>query len=308
MTRVPLPLLTLAPPPQVRRMCMTELVAHLPGIALINVSPEGNVPCAADRILHPFRTDRPELVCQTQIDVVEEPGAVRPVMLARVERLYDVLFASLPVLGGRGQVPQVDQQVLRPVLDILLRHRPVHAPADQVADVLGKSFVEFVEVLWHDEPVVPDVVPVNNRERVGFSVFNRKTEEINRLILNWDGIAVHGDTSFRKDLNHMRASVRGREELVVRVQQALALPTKKEAEHVVDAVIGSLEATLLNNLGTDGFTLKLSSFGKFSVRHKPGILRKIPFTGETILTKDRRKVRFVSLGALRQCERVMNRM
>jgi len=102
----------------------------------------------------------------------------------------------------------------------------------------------------------------------------------------------------------MRASLRGREELAVRVQQALALPTKKEAEHVVDAVIGSLEATLLNNLATDGFTLKLGSFGKFSVRHKAGILRKIPFTGETILTKDRRKVRFVSLGSLRQQERV----
>jgi nucleoid DNA-binding protein len=106
----------------------------------------------------------------------------------------------------------------------------------------------------------------------------------------------------------MRASVRGREELVVRVQQGLALTTKKEAEHVVDAVVGSLEATLLNNLATNGFTLKLGSFGKFSVRHKAGILRKIPFTGETILTKDRRKVRFVSLGSLRQCERVMNRM
>ena len=102
----------------------------------------------------------------------------------------------------------------------------------------------------------------------------------------------------------MRASVGGREELVLRVQQASALPTKKEAEHVVDAVIGSLEATLLNNLGVDGFTLKLGSFGKFSVRHKPGILRKIPFTGETILTKNRRTVRFVSLGSLRQCERV----
>lgn len=106
----------------------------------------------------------------------------------------------------------------------------------------------------------------------------------------------------------MRASVRGREELVVRVQQWLALTTKKEAEHVVDAVVGSLEATLLNNLATNGFTLKLGSFGKFSVRHKAGILRKIPFTGETILTKDRRKVRFVSLGSLRQCERVINRM
>jgi nucleoid DNA-binding protein len=105
----------------------------------------------------------------------------------------------------------------------------------------------------------------------------------------------------------MRASLRGREELTARVQQALALPTKKEAGHVVDAVIGSLEATLLNNLGADGFTLKVGSFGKFSVRHKPGILRRIPFTGETILTNDRRTVRFISLGALRQYERVLRR-
>jgi len=102
----------------------------------------------------------------------------------------------------------------------------------------------------------------------------------------------------------MRASLRGREELAARVQQALALPTKKEAEHIVDAVIWSLEATLLNNLATNGFTLKLGSFGKFSVRHKAGILRRIPFTGGTILTKDRRKVRFVSLGSLRQQEKI----
>ena len=100
-------------------------------------------------------------------------------------------------------------------------------------------------------------------------------------------------------------SLRGRDELAMRVQQALMLPTKKQAEQIVDVVIGSLEATLLNNLGTDGFTLKMNSFGKFSVHHKRGILRKIPFTGETILTKDRRKVRFVSLGALRQCETVV---
>jgi nucleoid DNA-binding protein len=73
---------------------------------------------------------------------------------------------------------------------------------------------------------------------------------------------------------------------------------------IVEAVVAALEETLLNNLPVDGFTLKLGSFGKFSVRHKQGILRKIPFTGETILTKDRRKVGFVSLGSLRQCEKV----
>jgi nucleoid DNA-binding protein len=102
----------------------------------------------------------------------------------------------------------------------------------------------------------------------------------------------------------MRASLRGREELAGRVQQALGLPTKKEAEMVVDTVVAALEATLLNNLGTDGFTLKLGSFGKFSVRHKPGIRRKIRYMGETIQTKMRRKIRFISLGALRQRERV----
>ena len=89
-----------------------------------------------------------------------------------------------------------------------------------------------------------------------------------------------------------------------RVQTALSLTTKKEAEHVVNAVIWGLEATLLNHLGTDGFTLKLNGFGKFSVRHKPGILRKIGFTGETIQTKALRKIKFLSLGALRQRERV----
>jgi len=102
----------------------------------------------------------------------------------------------------------------------------------------------------------------------------------------------------------MRTSIRGRDELTVRVQTALCLATKKEAEHIVNAVIQCLETTLLNNLGTDGFTLKLNGLGKFSVRHKPGILRKIGFTGETIQTKTLRKIRFLSLGVLRQRERV----
>lgn len=102
----------------------------------------------------------------------------------------------------------------------------------------------------------------------------------------------------------MRASLRGREELTTTVQQALALATKREAEMVVETVVAALEATLLNNLGTDGFTLKVGSFGKFSVRHRPGIFRKVGFTGETIMTKPSRKIKFVSLGNLRRRERV----
>ncbi len=47
----------------------------------------------------------------------------------------------------------------------------------------------------------------------------------------------------------MRASLGGRNELAEKVQTALSLPTKKEAERVIDAVIASLEITLLNHLG-----------------------------------------------------------
>ena len=88
------------------------------------------------------------------------------------------------------------------------------------------------------------------------------------------------------------------------VRKGIIASRRQHAEHVVNAVITCLETTLLNHLGTDGFTLKLNTFGKFYVRHKPGIRRKVGFTGETIQTKMRRTIKFVSLGALRQRERV----
>jgi len=97
---------------------------------------------------------------------------------------------------------------------------------------------------------------------------------------------------------------RGRDEVAARIQQALCLATKKEAEHIFNAVIGCIEATLLNNLASDGFTIKLNSFGKLSVRHKPGIRRKIPFTGRVSQIPPKRKIRFVSLGDLRRFEKV----
>lgn len=96
----------------------------------------------------------------------------------------------------------------------------------------------------------------------------------------------------------------GREDLAGRVQAALNLTTKKEAENIVNTVIEALEATLLANLTTDKFSLKLNSFGKFTIRHKPGIYRKIPFTGETKMTSAKRKVKFVTLGDLRKNEAV----
>ena len=62
----------------------------------------------------------------------------------------------------------------------------------------------------------------------------------------------------------MRASLRrGRDEVVLRIPQVLNLFTKKEAEQIFNVVGDCIENTLLNNLGSDGFTIKLNTFGKF---------------------------------------------
>ena len=89
-----------------------------------------------------------------------------------------------------------------------------------------------------------------------------------------------------------------------KVQSVLSLQTKKEAEFVIQAVFTALEETLIDRLDCNGFYLKLGSFGKFKVHHRPSILRKIPFTGETKLINPKRKIKFVALGRLRALEEV----
>ena|ERR1017187_1650036 len=56
-------------------------------------------------------------------------------------------------------------------------------------------------------------------------------------------------------------------------------------------------------INTDGFTLKLPRFGKFEVRHKQGKMRKIPLTGKTQMTADKRKVKFFPLSEILRLER-----
>ena len=92
--------------------------------------------------------------------------------------------------------------------------------------------------------------------------------------------------------------------VIAKVKAVLRLDTKKEAEIVAGAVVGALEETLIENLGQNGYSIKLSKFGKFSIRHRPGTYRKIPLTGETKMTSTKRKVKFVAIGRLRQLEKV----
>ena len=93
-------------------------------------------------------------------------------------------------------------------------------------------------------------------------------------------------------------------EFLDRVQSRLNLSTRKEAEFTIQSVINALEQTLIDRIDSDGFSLKLGSFGKFKIHHRRSVYRKIPFTGEMKVINPKRKVKFVALGSLRALEEV----
>ena len=93
------------------------------------------------------------------------------------------------------------------------------------------------------------------------------------------------------------------EELALRVQAALNLATRKEADYLVNVFVSCLEDTLVEHLAEDGYYLKMNGFGKFIVHHRPTRLRrKIGFSGETREIPPKRKVKFTGIGKLRQLE------
>ena len=94
----------------------------------------------------------------------------------------------------------------------------------------------------------------------------------------------------------------GMEELALRLQTALNLATKKEADCLVNLFVTCLEDTLVEHLAEDGYCIKLNGFGKLVVHHRPSIRRKIGFSGESREIPPKRKVKFVGLGKLRQLE------
>jgi nucleoid DNA-binding protein len=95
----------------------------------------------------------------------------------------------------------------------------------------------------------------------------------------------------------------GRETITSRVRIALNLSSDREADNIVNVVTDSIVAVITENIDIDGFTLKLPSFGKFKVRHTQGRVRKIPLTGKTQMTADKRKVKFIPLSNFRELEK-----
>jgi nucleoid DNA-binding protein len=94
----------------------------------------------------------------------------------------------------------------------------------------------------------------------------------------------------------------GMEELALRIQAALNLATKKEAECLVKVFVSCLEDTLVEHLAEDGYCLKLNGTGKFIVRHRPSIRKRVGFSGETRVIPPKRKVKFLAFGKLRKLE------
>jgi nucleoid DNA-binding protein len=94
----------------------------------------------------------------------------------------------------------------------------------------------------------------------------------------------------------------GMDELILRVQAALSLATKKEAANLANVLVSCLEDTLIEHLAEDGYSIKLGGFGRFVVHHRPAIRREIGFSGEICDLPVKRKVKFTGLGKLRQFE------
>jgi nucleoid DNA-binding protein len=101
----------------------------------------------------------------------------------------------------------------------------------------------------------------------------------------------------------MRENVRvGREVVAEKVRYELNLSADREADKVVKVVLNTIVAVIRENIDTDGFTLKLPGFGKFTVRHKIGRARMLPLMGKVMMTANKRKVKFTPLQSFRELE------
>ena len=89
-------------------MNMAVLVAHLTPAFCVPLNGQRQVTRAAQRIFHTGRIHGSEFIGEAEVDVVLEPSLTGPIVPCGVERLHNVLHASLPILGSGWQAFQVD--------------------------------------------------------------------------------------------------------------------------------------------------------------------------------------------------------
>jgi nucleoid DNA-binding protein len=106
-----------------------------------------------------------------------------------------------------------------------------------------------------------------------------------------------------KPKSKVSPAVQSHNELITRLGEAFGLKTKKQAEDLLAKFLKALEETLIANIESDGFYLKLGKFGKFTVKHRPSTIRRIPFTKQLSQISEKRKIKFTVLGELRAAEK-----
>ena len=81
-------------------------------------------------------------------------------------------------------MPQVDQEVLCPILQVFFLGGRVRVPPDPISDVLWEPLVELIEIFPDHESVVTDLLSTPDREGVGPLNLHRKIGEIHRFIFD----------------------------------------------------------------------------------------------------------------------------
>jgi nucleoid DNA-binding protein len=106
-----------------------------------------------------------------------------------------------------------------------------------------------------------------------------------------------------KPKSRISPAAKAHNELIARLSESFGLKTKKQAEDLLGKFVGAVEGTLIANIESDGFYLKLGKFGKFTVKHRPSTIRRIPFTKQLSQISEKRKIKFTVLGELRAAEK-----
>lgn len=91
--------------------------------------------------------------------------------------------------------------------------------------------------------------------------------------------------------------------LIARLKDVCGFPTKKETERILELFTDTISDILVENAGEKSYILKVQGLGSFTVRKRPGSLRRIPQTDEMRQTKPKYKIRFSPLGKLRRLEK-----
>src|SRR5579864_4871135 len=119
-----------------------------------------------DGVFHVARMNCLKLICETPIDVVQEARQACSMMSEGIKALNDISLPAVPILRCGRQRTHVSAEVLSPILNILGRRTFPSVSFHPSPDIGGKALVKLGKILGDDESIVPNIVPINELERI----------------------------------------------------------------------------------------------------------------------------------------------